>query len=148
MKITPVLPMIVLLSAAADVPEVHAQVAEFASVRSWKCEFPVIVSNDWLEPTPAPEIGVQDMGSQIDNVDLNAGTARMIGNVGSSDLFAVGGVGQVTFIEVTPGGSIHITAIFESPVSGRGFKATQSRHIAILGDPLPSQAYGYCRPWD
>ena len=118
------------------------------STRSWRCEFPTIASNDWLGIAPSPRIDTQQFFFHIDNVDVAGGSARMIGDVGSDDLGVLRGAGVLHFVEVTPSGNFHVTTIFAASAGAGQLKATHSRHVLILGDPLPSQAYGHCRPWE
>lgn len=116
--------------------------------RSWRCEFPSIASNDWTRDRPTPTLSTQDFSFHIDNVDVAEGTARFVGNVGSADLEVVRGYEALHFFERTPSGNLHVTTIFAASAGADRLKAMHSRHALILGDPLPSQAYGYCRPWE
>jgi hypothetical protein len=137
-----------------------------SAIESWKCTFPITASVDWIPENPRPEIGQQEMVFNIDNVDLGEGfgTARMIGNAGSAD-FLVLTTGTdsapINFLEVTGAGMLNTVTIFPAvgpslsvdrwgfdSLGKRSFKATYSRHVAILGDPLPSQQYGFCVPWE
>ena len=50
------------------------------------------------------------------------------------------------FLEVTVGGYLNITTIFDEKIKTGGFPAVHSRHFGVLGKPLVSQYRGICRP--
>ncbi len=139
-------PSLMLLLAPAALAQ-SVQELPLTSVRSWKCEFPSLAVADWAQNEPTPTLEQQAFSFHIDNVDVRAGNARMVGNAGSEDLFVLSRAGALHFLEITPTGNLNITTIF-SAVAGAGtLKAVHSRHV-LLFHPLPSQAYGYCRPWE
>jgi hypothetical protein len=119
----------------------------FLSTRSLKCEFPFLAVTDWENDTPTPVLKKQEFAFHLDSIDLSAGSARIIGSAGSEDLVVVSGDQVVHFIERTLSGNLNVTSVFSSRVAGK-FKAVHSRHVFIVGGPLPSQAYGYCQPWE
>ena len=125
-----------------------AQVASLVNTRSWRCDFPTAAVTDWLEERAEPEVITQNFTITIDNVDAANGTARIIGDTGASDLIVVSGAGVLHFLEGTGSGNMNVTTIFNASTPASQLKAVHSRHVLILGDPLPSQAYGYCRPWE
>jgi hypothetical protein len=123
---------------------------------SWRCEFPITTEVNWDgEMLPTIGSGTQEMSFNIDNVDLEQGRARFIGNAGASDL----GVSTfttltqevgLTFLEVAPRGGWNLIVIYPTPSTTPGlgsFKAVTSRHPDIFG-PAPSQAYGLCMDWE
>ena len=85
------------------------------------------------------------------------GSARMIGNTGSTDLLAVRGWHTLSFIEVTPSGAVNLITVYgweiyvsvPSPAPGvtqrltMQFFSVWSRHTAVAG-PSPSQMEGSC----
>jgi len=50
------------------------------------------------------------------------------------------------FLEVTVGGYLNITTIFDEKTKTGSFPAVHSRHFGVLGKPLVSQYRGICRP--
>lgn len=119
----------------------------YDEARSLKCDFPVVTSMEWdSEKLSMPETKQQKFGFHIDGIDRRAGTARLIGNAGASDLGVVTGARAMHFVELTAGGSMNVTTVFPGETA-KGLRAVHSRHVALLGGPLPSQHYGFCRPW-
>ena len=79
----------------------------------------------------------------FDLVDYDAGTARLVGNAGTSPLSAVPGLSGVSFIEVTPSGAVNTYTVYAWLNAERRFVAVTSRHTAVAG-PSPSQLNGSC----
>ena len=136
--------------------DLYGQEFSLGSVITWQCSFPFTAYPEWESANPTIISDTQDFTSLIDNVDVEEGTARLIGNSGSSDLLVVpfgtmSGDTGLTFIEVSPLNVWNLTVIYPTPsppVSGRrSFKAVISRHPDIFG-PSPSQAYGFCTQWE
>ena len=64
---------------------------------------------------------------------------------GSSKLKRVAALDADHYLEVTVGGYLNITTIFNSSNEKNGFPAVHSRHLGILGRPIVSQFRGICR---
>ena len=84
----------------------------------------------------------------FDSIDLQRRVARLIGELGSTDVELVSAAAGLTFAELTPNGPNVTTvyAYYNSAVARR-FLMVQSRHMVILppvGTPTPSQYYGTC----
>ena len=132
-----------------------AQEVEIASIKNWTCGFSISVAVDWESDFPEnPTTMTESQMISIDNVDVDKGTAQLIGNTGA-DPINISVVAPtkmaVNFLEVTPGGLMNLTTIFPASIDVQGqraFKAVQSRHLLIAGDPLPIQLYGFCIPRD
>ncbi len=84
----------------------------------------------------------------LGDVDYEAGTARMLGNVGTANLVAVLGRDSASFIERTPPGAVNLLTVYAWRKDDDGilqpFVAVYSRHTAV-GGPSPSQFLGTCR---
>ena len=102
------------------------------TTRSFQCDFGVEFSSSIT----------------LDDVDYEAGTARMLGNVGTTDLGAVLGRDSASFIERTPPGAVNLLTVYAWRKHEAGilqpFVAVYSRHTAV-GGPSPSQFHGTCR---
>jgi len=83
----------------------------------------------------------------FDSINLENGKARLIGNMGSSDVMAFATVGGVTFIEKAEGGSVFFATVFPTYKKGSNeLLFVYSRHFAgFISGPMPSQYYGTCR---
>ena len=71
-------PLLMLLLAPAALAQT-VQELPLISVRSWKCEFPSLAVADWAQDEPTLALEEQAFSFHIDNVDVRAGNARMIG---------------------------------------------------------------------
>lgn len=82
-------------------------------------------------------------------LQTGASWRRVIGNQEGGDVHLVVRPPGLTFIEGTPSGNVIVTTAFpheaESPEE---FTAVQSRHVDIMGSPLPSQWHGTCKIFD
>lgn len=133
-----------MTSAKQLSPEPGATRALFAA-RSLKCAFGTYASTD-LKEDGLPKTGKQDFGFQIDAIDYQKTSARIIGNAGADDLVVLRGDSSVSFVERTPSGAVNLTTVFGWRDQAGRFKSVHSRHTAIAG-PSPSQNYGYCQVW-
>lgn len=114
-------------------------------ITSLTCEFPITSVNDWKEETPAPVIKKdQKLVFQLDSIDVAKSTAKIVGKGKAQDLKVITTPESLHFLEEMPSGILNLTTVFNAPTKDGRFKAVHSRHVKI-GDPLPSQAYGFCK---
>jgi len=123
-----------------------AEEGSLNKLKSLKCEFPTSASNDWQKDAPEPIVEKgQKFAFYIDGIGTSKGTARIIGNAGAKDLTVVSSKELIHFLETTPSGNLNITTVFDARTKDGRYKAVHSRHMTMMGGPLPSQAYGFCR---
>ena len=109
------------------------------------CEFPITSVNDWSDDAPEPVIKKeQKFAFRLESIDTAKGTAKMVATAGAAGLIVIPTPEALHFMETMPSGNLNITTVFSSKTKDGKFKAVHSRHMQI-GDPLPSQAYGFCR---
>lgn len=133
--------------AAAQQPEAQDVTWKaLLAARSLKCGFPVNAVTNWKSGTPKVTVGREDFTLHFDSIDVKAKTARLIGNQGAGDITAFATEAGVHFFEQTPSGNLALTTVFATRSAG-GFIAVASRHIDLMGGPLPSQYHGVCRIW-
>ena len=87
----------------------------------------------------------------IDSIDRGSRHARMIGNVGSTDVRVLDKHTVLYIAEARSGGAFHIMAVFERYKSDKNppvaFPATYTRHTVMYqGSFVVSQFYGECKP--
>jgi len=88
------------------------------------------------------------MALHFDSIDAKKGTARLIGNQGSADVFSFMTQTGVHFMEQTGTGAVNVTTVFAEYAAGtQNFMAVTSRHLSIDG-PFTSQWQGTCKTWD
>jgi hypothetical protein len=144
-----------LLLAVAVVPSLHAQdetLSRLQTSRSLKCTFPIGSVADWKASGPVMERDPKGMSLHYDAIEWNGKRARLIGNQGAGDVGTITGLAAITFVELTPVGSVNVTTVFAAYQPGTtDFIAVTSRHVGtgIPGlPPVPSQYYGSCRVWE
>lgn len=138
-----ILALVVMLSSYA-----FAEEPSLSTIKSLKCEFPTSATTDWQKDSPEPKVQrKQNFAFHLDGIDASNGTARIIGNAGADDLTVVLTQESIHFLEATPSGNLNITTVFDALTKDGKYKAVHSRHVVMMGGPLPSQAYGYCRLW-
>jgi hypothetical protein len=103
----------------------------------------VTTGGGWKTAANRPEAntGVQELSFSIEAI--RGKRAVIIADSGSSGLTVLRGPDRLTFLETTPTGSVRVTVVYASQQSG-AFPAVHSRHAEVLGDPVPSQQYGWC----
>ena len=113
-----------------------------------------------LPPPPQPEdieilrtartlrCAFDDVSSDILIDGVNHGTgfgeARLVGNVGASDVLSVRGRSIVSFIEFLPN-AVNTVTVYASKDNEQRFVAVYSRHTVVFGVPTPSQQRGSCQ---
>ncbi|MEQ1837881.1 MAG: hypothetical protein ABL858_06055, partial [Candidatus Nitrotoga sp.] len=77
--------------------------------------------------------------------ELGTGKGKVVGNLGTADVFFTKGSSAISFMEILASGAVQVTTI----VLKTG-KAAHSRNTVIseLDEFLPSQAVGQCKPWN
>lgn len=117
---------------------------ELLRARSLKCTFGPGTVADWEKGSPRMESDKFGKPLNYDAIDLKNGRARVISSSGATDLTVTAGPYGLTFTENFIAG-ISITTVFSKYKKGtREFIAVLSRHVAVLGPPLPSQYHGTC----
>ena len=125
-----------------------------------KCYFPKGVLARWEKKGFKLDNDSMTGASYFDSIDFSKNKARLVGNMGATDVKAWLFPSGISFVEMTPAGNIMHTTIF--PVNlgdkNKGFRrsdeslnfkeaylAVLSRHIFAPGiGAMPSQFYGYC----
>lgn len=120
----------------------------FREYKTFRCTFSEAEGRDYGTIPPRNLSGESYPEVIFDSVDYANRTARLIGNVGSSDVRLIDGELAITFIEISATGNVIIDTIFKANKSefDQIFRVATSRHIArpFLGDTV-GQFYGTCR---
>ncbi|MGH8542115.1 MAG: hypothetical protein ACREX3_00375 [Gammaproteobacteria bacterium] len=118
------------------------------TVRSLKCDFPqgYIIN---LATSPIQRDTASSSTVVYDAIDRTQGSARFIGNVGTSDLQVIVGTNTLTFVEWVPTGTPMVTVVYGQFRKGsRELLAVTSRHLGHSGLEKPvitvGQYYGTC----
>ena len=113
---------------------------------TYRCSFPVNASVDMRVLPLKPTVQRQQFDLIFDQVDLQKGTGRLIGNQGGSDVVVVPAAQAITLVESVGSGVLQITVIFAAKNADGSLQAVHSRHtVGFGGEPIPSQYYGSCK---
>jgi hypothetical protein len=76
-----------------------------------------------------------------------AGSAQLIGNVGTADVLFRRSEGQMQFLEQTPSGNPTLLNVYAPPEPGKALPAAYSRHVLVSPANIAiSQYAGSCQP--
>lgn len=141
---------VALSAQQAPLPTLVRPHPDFATIRTFRCQFQEGEGRDSFT-TPLIPISDGALGELVfDNINYGNRSARLIGNIGSSDVEVIDGDLAVNFVEVTSVGGLAVTTVFKGASEGSpllmNFRAVSSRHIArTLGGETASQHYGTCK---
>jgi len=118
------------------------------SATSLHCRFGPGHSAKWVRGEPRTEPGeFTSTGDPIIfyGIDLEAGSAKIMGNQGTQSLAVISTLSGLTFLESTDTGNINLTTVFAG-FAGQPdqFTAVHSRHFYMAGRAMPSQYHGTC----
>lgn len=115
---------------------------------SFRCTFGPGASANWDSGSVSINkgtFGQPNVVSIYDAIDLKSKTGRHIGGAGASDVVVLTNPDAITLFEQTNSGNLVFTTIFRARSQQNGEHiAVMSRHVSIMGDPLPSQYHGTC----
>lgn len=134
--------------------EVRGQTAEppniLPTVKALKCRFPAATSATWKNGEAQPQTKAQEMQLTISEIDVQDGTAEIVGTAGRSFVTAVLSGWSMYFVESSVG-QLNVTTVFAQEASPKKLKAVHSRHGYLqmqvgryISEPSVSQNYGDC----
>lgn len=138
-----------LVSSAA-----HGQSSEppnvLPTVKALKCRFPAATSATWKNGEVQPQTRTQEMLFSISEIDVQDGTAEILGNAGRAYVTAVLSGWSMYFVESSVG-QLNVTTVFAQEAAPKKLKAVHSRHGYLqmqvgkyISEPSVSQNYGDC----
>src|SRR5262245_61092151 len=101
-----------VLSGAALVRGQGRPEDRLAKVKGVKCTFPVVATGTWTKGEPQIETKAAKMTVGFDEVNIDDGTARVIGAFGPSDIIVRLAYGTLHFMQSFREGPLYITTIF------------------------------------
>jgi hypothetical protein len=129
---------------AADPPNI------LTSVKGLKCRFPAATTTTWKAGEPQAQTKTQEMLFTISEIDVQDGTAEILGTAGRSFVTAVLSGWSMYFVESSVG-QLNVTTVFAQEASPKKLKAVHSRHGYLqmqvgryISEPSVSQNYGDC----
>jgi hypothetical protein len=150
--------LLVIVSAVMFVSGGRVGVAQspdkgsLTTVKSLKCKFPVYTVGSWKNGEAKAEVKqAQQFSLDIDEIDTDGGTARVVGTSGPTHVTALLTISSLHFMERTVTGTLTVTTVFASEVNAKTFRAVHSRHDYLpmslpgyVSEPSVSQNYGEC----
>jgi hypothetical protein len=120
-----------------------------AKVKGVKCTFPVMATGGWTKGEPQIESKAAKMSVGFDEVNVDDGTARVIGAFGPSDIIVRLALGTLHFMQSFREGPLYVTTIFPEESRGGNLIAVHTRHeftkVSLPGfTSRPEQYLGEC----
>ena len=120
------------------------------TVKRLKCRFPTASAAAWKSGDPQVQIKTQELLFEINNIDVQDGTAEYLGTAGRAFVTAVLSGWSLYFVENSVG-QLNVTTVFAQEASPKRLKAVHSRHGYLqmtvgkfIAEPSVSQNYGDC----
>lgn len=120
------------------------------TVKGLKCRFPAATTAAWKSGEPQPQTKTQELLLTISEIDVQDGTAEVVGTAGRSFVTAVLSGWSMYFVESSVG-QLNVTTVFAQEASPKKLKAVHSRHGYLqmqvgrfISEPSVSQNYGDC----
>ena len=140
-----------LLASAGLTGRALAAQGGLAGVRAVNCTFSVYATGTWTNGRSQAEVLPARFAVQFDAINVDEGTARVIGDYGPSDIIVRLSTGTLHLLQAFSAGPVYMTTIFpKETVSGR-LQAVHTRHeltaVSLPGfTSKPEQYYGECEP--
>jgi hypothetical protein len=120
-----------------------------STVKSLNCTFPILATGTWKNGEPLAEVKHAPLSLRFDSVNIDEGTARVIGSFGPSDIFVRLSLGTLHFVQIFNDGPLYTTTIFPKETRGGKLQAVHTRHeyteVSLPGfTSRPEQYYGEC----
>jgi hypothetical protein len=134
--------------------DVRAQGSEppniLPTVTALRCRFPAATTAAWKSGEVQPQTKTQEMLFSISEIDVQDGTAEILGTAGRAYVTAVLSGWSMYFVESSVG-QLNVTTVFAQEASPKKLKAVHSRHGYLqmqvgryISEPSVSQNYGDC----
>ena len=140
----------VVLSASvgAAVGQTRAE-ARLAAAKKLSCQFPLMSTGTWKSGEPQAETKAAKLSVGFDSVNVDEGTARVIGAFGPSEIIARQSYGTLHFLQSFREGPVYITSIYPKETKDGRLQAVHTRHeyteVSLPGfTSRPEQYYGEC----
>jgi hypothetical protein len=128
-------------AGAAETPEFRLKHA-----LTLKCSFTAAASIVFKDGHRATSSTRDEGVSTFSAINIQKGTAKVIGNIRAADVLVRYTQGEIWFIETTPAGNLIVTTVFPMYVQGtEDFIIVESRHSMIGTSVLGEQSSGGCR---
>ena len=114
--------------------------------QSLKCIFGPGITTEWKAGEPKPEDTRIDVEVYLNDIDLQAGKARLVGSEGTADVSTEVSPMTVNFVGMSGMWNMSMITVYPYYLKGtENFPAVWSRHLYLKDGPLASQFYGSCR---
>ncbi|BDW12062.1 hypothetical protein PSHI8_21460 [Polynucleobacter sp. SHI8] len=118
----------------------------YSQTQSFRCIFNNGIVTNWDTGKPISKNNNSMPEIIFDQIDIQKGKGRFIGNLGSEDVQVLKGEQSFHIFERTPSGNLNITTIFyPTQKFSDMFPVVHSRHINLVSGPFPSQYVGLCK---
>jgi len=110
------------------------------------CSFVFYTVTVWVDGLPEVRSGDDLLEFEIDQIDLEAHTARIVTATATAPVSAFLSDTGLTVLEQTPIGNFMVTTVFAAGAVDGALPAVHSRHFGdVVAPPSPSQYFGSCQ---
>lgn len=141
---------LLLMLAGADAPAAQIRANErLAKAKSLNCTFPLMTTGTWKSGEPLAETKPATLAMGFDAINVDEGTARVIGPFGPSDIVVRLAYGTLHFMQSFSEGPLYTTTIFPKETKPGRLQAVHTRHeyteVSLPGfTSRPEQYLGDC----
>jgi hypothetical protein len=138
------------LSVAATLVSAQTGPADrLAQAKTLKCTFTVMATGTWKGGAAQTESRPMTLSIGFDAINLDEGTARVIGAFGPSEIIVRIAYGTLHFVQSFREGPLYVTTIFPKETREGRLQAVHTRHeyteVSLPGfTSRPEQYYGDC----
>jgi hypothetical protein len=120
-----------------------------AKVKGVKCTFSTMASGSWTKGEPLMELKPSKLSIGFDEINIDDGTARVIGAFGPSDIIVRLSLNTLHFMQSFREGPLYVTTIFPEETRNGSLQAVHTRHeytkVSLPGfTSRPEQYFGEC----
>jgi len=123
--------------------------ARMTGVKKLSCTFSLMAIGTWKGGEPQAETKSAVLTVEFDSVNVEEGTARVVGASGPSDIVVRQAYGTLHFLQSFTAGPLYITTVFPKETRNGRLQAVHTRHeytdVSLPGyTSRPEQYYGDC----
>ena len=120
-----------------------------SNAKSLTCTFSMLATGTWIKGEPRAEVKSATLSLRFDSINVDEGTARIVGDFGPSDIIVRLTAGTLHFMQLFNEGPLYVTTIFPRETRSGKLQAVHTRHeytdVSLPGfTSRPEQYYGEC----
>ena len=124
-------------------------IARLSDAKTIRCEFTTLAAGDWKDGVAAATVKPAKLALGFESVDVDGGTAEVVGPFGKSELNVRLTANSLHFMQSFREGPLYLTTVIARPARDGRWLAVHTRHeytdVSLPGyTSRPEQYYGSC----